>query len=123
MKSDSLFYSLSKDQAFKKNFPEHLLQDILWLQGYIQPNPKKHKFYSKQKPHWAAVSKWYLVGTNKGPGEEGGGRTHIWPEFHLCSGQVYVEGCQTISTQPWVGIQASGPLDGGWGVDKGKPAL
>jgi hypothetical protein len=29
MKSDSLFYSLSKDQAFKKNFPEHLLQDIL----------------------------------------------------------------------------------------------
>ena len=27
------------------------------------------------------------------------------------------EGCQTLSTQPQVGIQASDPLDGG--VDKG----
>ena len=35
------------------------------------------------------------------------------------------EGCQTLSTQPQVGIQASDPLEGGWGGGwtRGSPDL
>jgi hypothetical protein len=56
-----------------------------------------------------------LVETKKGAWGRGGGRiAHVLPEFHLCSGQEDMRGCQMLSTQPQVGIQASDPLNRGW---------
>ena len=53
------------------------------------------------------------VGTKKGPGERGGGRpTSCQSSTYALDRQTW-EGCQTLSTQPWVGIQASDPLFGG----------
>ena len=52
--------------------------------------------------------------------EGGGGQmAQVRPEFHLCSGQEDVGGCQMLSTQPRVGIQASDPLNRGW--TRGSP--
>jgi hypothetical protein len=54
------------------------------------------------------------VGTKKGPEEEGEGG----PMFHQSSTYALDrqtwEGLQMLSTQPWVGIQASDQLNKGW---------
>jgi hypothetical protein len=58
---------------------------------------------------------WVL---KRGLGREGEGRiAHVLPEFHLWTW----EGCQTLSTQNRVDIQASDPLNKGW--TRGSPDL
>ena len=60
------------------------------------------------------------VGTNKGPEKEGGGTiAHVWPEFHLCSGQAEVGRLPDTFHSARVGIQASDPFDRGW--TRGSP--
>ena len=58
--------------------------------------------------------------TKRGRGEEGGGRiAHVWPEFHLCSGQAEVGRLPDTFHSARVGIQASDPFDRGW--TRGSP--
>ena len=50
--------------------------------------------------------------------ERGGKRTHVQPEFHLCSGKVGVEGLPDAFYSALVGIwlcQATGPHSAGGG--------
>ena len=54
------------------------------------------------------------MGTKKGWGKSGeGGPTSHQSSTYALDRQTW-EGCQMLSTQPQVGIQASDPPDGGW---------
>jgi hypothetical protein len=60
------------------------------------------------------------VGTNEGAqgknGEEG---PMSRQRSTYALDRQMLEGCQTLSTQPWVGIQVSDSLKGGWGGGQG----
>ena len=65
-----------------------------------------------------------LVGTKKGAlGKRGKGRLTPHQSSTYALVRQTWEGCQTLSTQPQVGIQASDPLFGGGGANKGQPKL
>lgn len=66
------------------------------------------------QPWWKLI----FVGTKKRAGEEGEeGPTPRQSSTYALNRWMW-EGCQTLSTQPWVGTQASEQLSGG-GVNKG----
>ena len=70
------------------------------------------------RPRVSAKVMWELK--TGGPGEEREERTTSCQSSTYALDRQMWEGCQMLSTQPQVGIQASDPLNGG-GVDKGQP--
>jgi hypothetical protein len=55
-----------------------------------------------------------MSGTTKGALEMGVWKTHTLPEFTYSLVSQAWESCYTLSTHPWLGIQASDPIFTGW---------
>jgi hypothetical protein len=76
-----------------------------------------HKIIEVDKAKEGSI---YLLGTKKGaPGGRGKGKPTPRQSFTYSLVSQVWESCHTLSTQPWVGIQASDPLFRGW--PRGSP--